>query len=35
MSSRRAREPDRDITPAESMISQALINALLGEHNYI
>ena len=34
-SSRRAREPDRDITPAESMISQALINALLGEHNYI
>jgi hypothetical protein len=35
INSRRAREPDRDITPAESMISQALINALLGEHNYI
>ena len=34
-SSRRAREPDRDITEAQAMISQALMNALLGEHNYI
>lgn len=34
-SSRRAREPERDITAAQAMISQALIDALLGEHNYI
>ena len=34
-SSRRVREPERDITEAQAMISQALMNALLGEHNYI
>jgi len=35
VSSRRVREPERDITAVEAMISQTLMNALLGEHNYI